>query len=63
MGTSGNPIDTANDALIYLFLASKIRVERINKRDRVNWVTRAIIIHISYLVYCLEGEAKGGELC
>ena len=33
VGTSGNPIDTANDALIYLFLASKIRVESFDMRD------------------------------
>ena len=32
-GESGKPIDTASDALIYLFLAGKIGFGRINMRD------------------------------
>ena len=62
-GASGNQIDTSNDALIYLFLASKIRVESFDMRDRVEWVTRAIRIHIRELVDCVYVEAMVSEFC
>ena len=54
-GASGKKIDTANDALVYLFLADKIGVKRINRMDRFNWVTITIRSHISFLVKCVDG--------
>ena len=47
---------------MYLFLADNIEVERINRRDRVDWVTREIRIHIRDLFNCVKGESMGGEL-
>ena len=63
MGESGKPIDTSKNSLIYLFLERKIRVERINRRDQFNWVTRAIRSHIRDLVYCVDRKAISGEFC
>ena len=63
MGTGDNPIDTANNALIYLFSEENVRVGRINRRYRVNLVTRAIRSHVQYLVYCVDREAMSVEFC
>ena len=60
---SVKPIDTADDALIYLFLAGKIMVKSINRRYLVYWVNRAIRNHIRDIVGCVDREVMGGELC
>ena len=61
--SSGKPIDEAEDDLICLLSTGKIGVEGINRRDRVDWVTRAIRSQIREIFYCLEREAMGSEFC
>ena len=63
VGASGKPIDTAEDALVYLFLAGNIRIKMINMIDQVDWVTRAIMSRVCDLIYCVDGEEMGGEFC
>ena len=63
MVASGKPVDTAENDLIYLFLAGKIRVNRINSRDKVDWLTIATKSHNRDLVYCVDREAMGGKFC
>ena len=50
MGARYKATDTANYALIYLFLAGNIGVEKINRGDQVDWVSISIRSNIRDLV-------------
>ena len=61
MGTCCQPIDGANDTLVHLRVALKVRIIRLRQGKGINGQARAVRGHVGNTVHFVDAESVGSK--